>query len=260
MSAVDLRVHRNVAVWSGGNPRSPVDVWFHPAFGESVATFRQAFASELGKQARIFVHEPPGHGASPARGRGLTIKDCVRLGCELVAHFSGSRDIVLVGHSMAGFIASLMAASLRQPPRLVIGVEANLTRADAYFTGLAARFDDPGAFQRALLARVRRGSGRNECLLRFAANLTLADPKTLWTLGRSIYRQKDPGAAFRRLRIPRIYYWDATRSSRAMRNYVARHELPNRRLDGLGHWPMIRAPDTFYAAILEDLRTTCQAG
>jgi pimeloyl-ACP methyl ester carboxylesterase len=137
---------------------------------------------------------------------------------------------------------------------LVIGVEANLTRADAYFTGLATQFDDPRTFHRSLLSRIRRRSRRDESLRRFGANLALADPLTLWTLGRSVATQKDPGAAFRRLRCPKVLYWDAAHASRVTREYVARYGLPNRPLDHLGHWPMIVAPDAFYPAVEEDIR------
>jgi hypothetical protein len=77
---------------------------------------------------------------------------------------------------------------------------------------------------------------------------------SLWTLGRSVCSHRDPGAAFRRLRCPRVYYWDAARSARNTWTYVERYRLPNRRLDHLGHWPMITAPDVFYAAVEEDIR------
>jgi hypothetical protein len=57
---------------------------------------------------------------------------------------------------MAGIIASRTAKRLQRPPALVIGVEANLTRADAYFTGRAAQFDEPAAFYAAFRSRVMR--------------------------------------------------------------------------------------------------------
>jgi pimeloyl-ACP methyl ester carboxylesterase len=248
-----LHVHQGVAVWAGGATSGAVDVWFHPAFGDSHLSYRGVFASALGKQARLFVYDPPGHGASPPRPRGLTIGSAVHLWCDLIAHFSASRPLVLLGHSMAGIIASRTARSLDRSAALVIGVEANLTRADAYFTGLAARFDDPEAFYGSLLSRIWRLARHDEVVRRFASSLQFADPRTLWTLGRSVWAQHEPGADFRRLRCRKIHYWDASGSSSATRAYVARHQLPQRRLDGLGHWPMIKAPDQFGAAIADDI-------
>jgi len=250
----DVHVYRGVVVWSSGPPDAPLDVWFHPAFADSCLSYRQAFESQLSEHARIFVYDPPGHGASPPRPKGLTITEGAHLWCELIAHFSRSRDVVLVGHSMAGVIASRTAARLQRLPVLVIGVEANLTRADAYFTGLAAQFDEPAAFQASLRTKILRMAQRDEVVHRFACSLELADPMTLWRLGRSVFAQKDPGAAFRSLRCPKIHYWDAIGASQDTRDYIARYGLPQRRLDRLGHWCMVNAPAAFYAAVLDDIR------
>lgn len=250
----EVHVHQSVVVWAGGPSRARFDVWFHPAFGDSRLTYRHAFESALSKCARIFVYDPPGHGASPPRSKGLTVASGARLWCELIARFSGSRPVVLVGHSMAGLIASRAAAMLQRSPALVIGVEANLTQADAYFTGLAARFDEPAAFYASFRRQILRMARGDDIVQRFACSLEFADPMTLWTLGRSVAAQKDPGAAFRRLRCPKIHYWDATGCSPGTRAYVERYHLPQRRLDCLGHWPMVKAPAAFYAAVMGDIR------
>jgi pimeloyl-ACP methyl ester carboxylesterase len=135
MVAPAVHVYEGVVVWSAGSARRPVDLWFHPALGDSNLTYRQAFDSELLEHARVFVYDPPGHGASPPIPAGLTVERAARLWCSLIRRFSRSRRVVLVGHSMAGVIASRTATLLRRPPAMVIGVEANLTPADAYFTG-----------------------------------------------------------------------------------------------------------------------------
>lgn len=249
-----VHVHRDIVVWSGGSRRAAVDVWFHPAFGDSRASYRQAFDSGLSRWARLFVHDPPGHGASPPRKSGLTLDDCARQWCELINRFSRSNAVVLVGHSMSGIIASRVAKLLARPPLLVIGVEANLTRRDAYFTGLAARFAEPARFHASLCRRVLRLADCDPSARAFAGSLEVADPLTLWTLGRSVVALKDPGSAFRKVRTAKVHYWDATAASREARAYVTRHGLPLRAFTALGHWPMLKAPDTFYGAIADDIR------
>jgi pimeloyl-ACP methyl ester carboxylesterase len=246
-------VHRGVAVWLSGSSNAAFDIWFHPAFGDSQLSYRHVFESALSQQARVFVYDPPGHGASSPRARGFTISEGARLWCELVARFSRSRPVVLVGHSMAGIIASEAAARLDRPPVLVIGVEANLTPQDACFTGLAARFDQPATFYETFRRQIRRMARRDVVVHRFACSLEFADPASLFRLGRSVVTRKDPGAAFRRLRCPKIHYWDSTRTSRATRDYIARYQLPNRRLDRLGHWPMLKSCEVFCAAIAQDI-------
>jgi pimeloyl-ACP methyl ester carboxylesterase len=243
-----------VAVWDGGLRDAPLDVWFHPAFGDSRMTYRHVFESELSEHARILVYDPPGHGASPPRPGGLTLAGGARLWSELIAYLSRSRRVVLVGHSMAGIIACRTASGLKRPPALVIGVEANLTRADAYFTGLASQFDAPAAFYASLRSQILHMARRDPIVHRFACSLEFADPMTLWTLGRSVFAQRDPGAAFRRLRCPKIHYWDVAGASQETKRYIARYALPQRRLGHLGHWPMVKDPAVFYAAIADDIR------
>lgn len=238
-----------------GQCEEAIDVWFHPAFGDSRLSYHSVFASELSERARVFVYDPPGHGASPPRQKPLTVVHCARLWCELIQRFSRFRSVVLVGHSMAGIIACRTAGMLKHPPLLVVGVDANLTRADAYFTGLAAQFDEPAAFYAALRSRISRMARRDPVVQRFACSLEFADPTTLWALGRSIFSLKDPGVAFRRLRCSKIHYWDSNISSADTRTYIRQHALPQRNLDRLGHWPMISAPSTFYGAIAEDILT-----
>lgn len=249
----EVHAHAGVVVWTAGSPRAPLDVWFHPALGDSHLTFRHVFASSLLACARVFVYDPPGHGASPPRPKGLTLAQAARLWSDLIRRFSRSRPVALVGHSMAGVIASHAAARLRRAPAMVIGVEANLTPADAYFTGLAARFDEPVAFYTTLRSRVLQVARKDAGAGRFACSLEFADPMTLWTLGRSVFSESDPGDAFRRLRCPKMHYWDRAGTSKDARDYIARHRLPNRSLSSMGHWPMSTAPAEFYAAIAADV-------
>ena len=251
----EVHTQAGVVVWTAGSARAPLDVWFHPALGDSHLTFRHAFTSGLLAWARVLAYDPPGHGASPPRPKGLTLTQAARLWSELIQRFSGSRPVVLIGHSMAGIVASHAATRLRRAPAMVIGVEANLTPADAYFTGLAAQFDEPAAFYATLRSRVLQVARKDAGARRFACSLEFADPMTLWTLGRSVFAQSDPGRAFRRLRCAKMHYWDRSGTSKAARDYIAKHRLPNRSLSGMGHWPMITAPAEFYSAIAADVAT-----
>lgn len=254
----EVHTQDGVVVWTAGSRRAPVDVWFHPALGDSHLTFRHAFTSELLARARVLAYDPPGHGASPPRRKGLTLTQAARLWCEVIQRFSGSRPVVLIGHSMAGIVASHAASRLHRAPALVIGVEANLTPADAYFTGLAAEFKEPSAFYATLRSRVLQMARKDVGSRRFACSLEFADPMTLWTLGRSVAAQRDPGGAFRRLSCPKLHYWDRSGTSKDARNYLAKHRLPNRSLSGMGHWPMTTAPAEFYSTIAKDVAAIAQ--
>ena len=248
-----VQVDRGIVIWSAGSSARPVDVWFHPGLGDSHASYREAFASRLPAVARVYVFDPPGHGASPPRRGGLTIDAAARLWAGLVARHSRSRRVVLVGHSMAAMIASETARRRARAPALVVSVDGNLTGADAWLSGRAVRHAGPAGFHAELCERLRPSIRGNDVLRRYACSFDAADPKTLWTLGRSVVARADPGASFRRLLCAKVHYWDGESARPLTSRYIARHSIPARRLDGLGHWPMVKAPAQFYAVLTEDI-------
>lgn len=251
-----LQAHKDIAVWSGGSPLEDIDVWFLHGFGESHLCFRDAFAHPLAERMRIFLFDCPGCGASPPRQTGLTIEDAAELCRDLIESFSSSRRIVLVGHSVGAIIATRMALMRDFSPGLVISVEGNLTRADAYFSGQAANFDEPEAFYAWLRSKIREKEADGEVFRRYSCSLELADPRTLWTLGRSVIGYPNPGQDFLGLTCPSIYYWDPASTTDAAKQFLDGNGVRQRKLEGLGHWPMITSPSQFYAAVEQDVLST----
>jgi pimeloyl-ACP methyl ester carboxylesterase len=249
-----LQAYKDIAVWSGGNPQGAVDIWFLHAFADSHLCFRPAFSSVLAERAHIYVFDLPGHGASPPRLEGLTVDSAADIWCDLLLTFSASRSVILVGHSMASIIATRAAQLLHHPPRLVISLEGNLTLADAYLTGQAAQFQTPEAFFTSFQNQILRMAEQDDIMRRYAASLQFADPATLWALGRSVVEQPDPGMAFVNLACPKIYYWDSASISEDAQAFLRKHSFPQRKFDGLGHWPMVKSAEAFYAALDQDIQ------
>jgi pimeloyl-ACP methyl ester carboxylesterase len=253
-----LQVHEGIAVWSGGDPSANIDIWFLPALADSHLCFRDVFSHPISQRMRAFLFDLPGHGASPPRSAGLTVEEAAGIWRDLIVHFSSSRRVVLVGHSMAGIIATRAAQILNCSPTLLISIEGNLTLADAYFSGQAARFDEPEAFHTWFQSKILEMAKRDEVLRRFSCSLQFADPKTLWTLGRSVLNHSNPGDDFLGLTCPSIYYWDPGSTTPESKAFLTKHTIRQRKLEGLGHWPMVKSPAQFYAAVKQDvLRTDC---
>lgn len=248
-----LQVHDGIAVWSGGLSREDIDIWFLPGLGDSHLCFREAYAHPIAERLRILLVDLPGFGASPPRPSGLTIEDAAQIWRDLIVSFSASRPFVLVGHSMAGIIATRTAQLLNCSPKLVISLEGNLTLADAYFTGQAARFDSPEMFYSSFQSKILSVAQRDEIMRRYSCSLQFADPKTLWTLGRSVLDYPSPGLDFLSLTCPSIYYWDSASLSDDAKIFLAEHRLAQRKLEGLGHWSMVKSPVEFYAAVEQDV-------
>jgi pimeloyl-ACP methyl ester carboxylesterase len=251
-----LQAHKDVAVWSGGTSLEDIEVWFLHGFGESHLCFRDAFAHPLAERMRIFLFDLPGCGASPPRQTGLTIEDAAQLCLDLIESFSSSRRIVLVGHSVGGIIATRVALMRDPSPDLVISVEGNLTPSDAYFSGQAANFDEPEPYYTWLRSKILAKEADDDIFRRYSCSLQLADPRTLWTLGRSVAGDPNPGQDFLSLTCPSIYYWDPASTSDAAKQFLDENDIRQRKLEGLGHWPMISSPSRFYAAVEQDVLST----
>jgi pimeloyl-ACP methyl ester carboxylesterase len=248
-----LQVHEGTAIWSGGSPLADTDIWFLHGFGESHLCFRDAFAHPIAKQTRIFLFDFPGFGASPPRPTGLTVEQAAQVCHDLIVNFSLPRRIVLVGHSVAGIAATRTALMPDCTPALVISVEGNLTLADAYFSGQAANFEEPESFYGWFQSRILERARDDEIFRRYSCSLQFSDPRTLWTLGRSVLSYPSPGQDFLSLTCPSIYYWDPGSTTDDAKEFLASRHLRQRKLEGLGHWPMVKSPSQFYAAVEQDV-------
>jgi hypothetical protein len=75
-----LRVEAGMAVWCGGAARAACDLWLLPGFGDSHLCFGAVLEQPLAAQARLYLCDLPGHGASPPRPEGLTVAHAARSG------------------------------------------------------------------------------------------------------------------------------------------------------------------------------------
>lgn len=255
-----LRLHAGTAIWSGGTPQAPLDLWLLPGFGDSHLCFSEAFNQPLARRARIQVWDLPGHGASPPQPAGLTVARAARLLRDLVADVSGDRPVVLLAHATAAVVAIVAAQLLETPPRLLINVAGNLTPEDSAWCSRADDFDSAIAFAQNLHDEILAAAPGQLVQSRYWRSLRLVDPRTLWSLCRSLLAYRNIGAAYLRLPCPSVYYWSAEATSPATRRFLAQHEPAQRRLEGLGSWPMVKEPARFYRLVEDDMGRYLRAG
>lgn len=248
-----LQVVDNIAMWIAGSQESDIDVWFLPGFAESHLCFRDAFRQKLSEKVRIILFDLPGTGASPARKEGLTIHAGAMVWKNLIERVSTSRKLILVGHSVSGIIMTETVKMLSHSPILVVSVEGNLTKADAYFSGQAGNYDSPDEFYQVFSEKVLSLVNTNEVPMSYYASLQFADPQTLWVMGRSALEFSHPGGDFQKLTCSTIYYWSQESTTPDSQKFLANHEIAQRKLDGLGHWPMKKSPDSFYSQLWKDI-------
>ncbi len=119
-------------------------------FGDGADMYAGLHATALARRRRLHAIDLPGFAGTPRLPR-TTLE-------ALAAHVDGiarrERADTVVAHSVASIIGSLAARRAGSPIRRLVSLEGNLTAADAYFSGSAAGYPDPGSFRAAFLARL----------------------------------------------------------------------------------------------------------
>jgi len=248
-----LEAMSNIALWIDGNFEANLDVWFLPGFAESHLCFKQVYNSEVVNIARAIVFDPPGFGASPARAEGISISECAQIWSELISKVSASRRVILVAHSVSGITAVETAKLLETPPELLVSIEGNLTEVDAYFSGQALNYSDPQMFVDSFSKNVLDLVMDGKVPMSYYSSLQFADSRTLWKMGQSTQKYKTPGLDLLQLKCPVKYYWSEESLSKESKAFLLRYNIENFQFQGLGHWPMLASPITFYKQLSEDI-------
>lgn len=162
-----------------------------------------------------------------------------------------TEPVIFIAHSVGGPIAVEAAHQLGSRCLGVLSIEGNLTPEDAYFTGTAADYDDPEEFKTAHLARTKKLVADGQAPECYAEAVAAADAKRIWELGRDV-RGRDFGSRYRSLGCTTLYLWSASTTPPATVEYLARHQIPARRLSAEHHWPWLVDAETI-AGLVDSL-------
>jgi pimeloyl-ACP methyl ester carboxylesterase len=261
---MEICVRNNIFLRRSQAARARADIWFLPALGESSLCFREAFESKLGVSHNLFAVDVPGFGVSPPNPRAQDVPGVAQVLLEQIGSYSSTRPVVLVAHSMMSLVAQYLVLSQQLEVDWLISVEGNLTRDDTFLSGLAVNYPDPHSFYTAFIGKILALLGQDralrchgeQALHRYYASVRFADPQTMWLLGQSGFAETGEelgGRGFLELSVKKLYVWDEASTSVRSKQFIQGNEVPNRVLSGLGHWPMVKRPETFYNILAEIL-------
>jgi pimeloyl-ACP methyl ester carboxylesterase len=117
-----------------GDPSLPCLIWIH-GLGESSVSFEPVVAA-LPRHQHILV-DLPGYGRSPHPDTAVPLVD---VAAHLAHWLANQPPAVLIGHSLGGVLAQLVAEQAPAAVRGVIDVDGNLTRGDCTFSAAAAAY------------------------------------------------------------------------------------------------------------------------
>lgn len=240
---------------------SPSVLYIH-GLGESGLCFEKLMTHPGLSRWLQLAPDLPGYGRSPWLDSALS----------LTAHADGlarflrkwmDRPLVLVGHSMGGVVAQLLAERHGELVRGLLDVEGNISRPDCAFSSQAAAhtladfksagFDD-------LRDRVYRSGLSSEAERGYYASLRLCDPDAFHRNSRELVRLSGEESLARRLGgldLP-VHYIAGLPGGACSRSLELLDEagIAQSIIEPAGHWPFIDQPDAFVSALKEFITKT----
>jgi len=222
-------------------------------FGDDGSMFAPFLATTITSSYRVITVDLPGFGSEPpTAGRFATLSNLA----AFVAAVAAAQEVeAVLAHSAASIVAGLAATDPRSGIRTILSLEGNLTKADTYFSGIAAEFDAPAAFREAFLTRLDQAAEADPLMARYRSRVARANPHSLWVLGNDVaaYSERHrPGDLL--LRVAEAHYlYNPSNCAESSLEWLERSGLPTTKLPGASHWPTLDAPRLVARAVAEVL-------
>lgn len=219
-------------------------VWLVHGLAGWSATWEHAFTHPAMQAWELYVPDLPGFGRTPAAGP-RTLAGLASGLARLVETVTPGADVVLVGHSMGGAVATLVGDGA--PPWLagIVNVEGNLLPANASVgRAVSEATDFPTWFVGFADELYRHGVEGYLPLRHVHAGLLLGDRETFRDIALDLLRSP-VGDRYVRLRAPHVYVHGSDFLPEAA-EFLDQHDLSVEVMEGSGHYPMLDAPDRFY--------------
>lgn len=236
----------------------PEVVWIH-GLGEQSASFDAiALHPQLAGYAHVLV-DLPGYGRSPWPAAPAPAGDSLDALADLLAAWLAGRRAVLVGHSLGGALATLVAE--RVAVAGVVNVDGNLSRGDCTFSAEAVTYDLDTFVARgfaAMRARVYERGLAEPALRGYHAALTLASPTVFHRNATDLVAlsaREDLARRLAAVAAPTLFVAGVPggicERSRALLDDAGVRWIG---LAPAGHWPFLDQPDAFASAVADFLR------
>jgi len=240
-----------VATMTRTGGRAPI-LFLH-GFGSTKEDFADIERFPQFADRPVIAFDTPGCGASECANLSAFSIPFLRETAERVITHYGISKFHLVGHSMGGLAALLLAHSKPSTVLSFTNIEGNLHAEDCFLSRQVIEYaeQDPGEFMAAFVARTRRSPG-SSCAL-YATSLEHKVRTTaVQPFFRSIVDLSDHGDLldkFVELPLPRLFmYGDESRSFSYLGG-LQEHGVQLSEIPHCGHFPMYSNPVTMWRHI-----------
>lgn len=244
-----------------GPTDAPGTLLYVHGLGESGHSFEPLLVHPALAAWRQLAPDLPGHGRSLWPDPPLTFSGCVD---ALAAWLAGAAagPVVVLGHSMGGVLAQLLAERHPERVRGLVNVEGNISAADCIYSARIAGLSLPellaGGFDR-LLAEVYEGGVAEAPLRTYFTSLSLADPRALHRNARELVELSEEERLAGRMGAlgqPSVYLLGSPRGTGAHSQGLLRAAgVAVRAIEGAGHWVYLDQPEAFVGELTSFLAT-----
>jgi len=237
-------------------------ILFIHGLGESGLCFEHLLAREELACRRLLVPDLVGYGRTPRDGRPRSLEDHAD---DLVAWLDavGEEKPIVLGHSMGGVIAVMMAERYPDRVETVIDVDGNTSPGDCVYSGRTASVSSEefmATGQTAMLEDIYQGGLTDPALRTYYASIRLCDPATLHlNSGELVAQSARENLARRRadLAVPVTYIAGAPGGAAPRsRQLLDEAGVDVREISPSGHWPFIDQSEAFVDLITELMGTS----
>ncbi len=242
----EIKVVNNISISTKKSSNALGDIWFIHGFGGSSLAFRKLFSTNLKNHFNIFVPDLPGHGNSPFQAEITSLESVSHALTELINCVSKNKKIYLVTHSIGSIIGTWVAQKLKHRIGGYLCIEGNLTKEDAYFSGLAVQYETAQQFYDEYFKRIFDMAKENDAFKKYFASVCHAHPEAMmgWSKSSVIHSSiEQSGNDFVSLDCRKLYYWGKENTPAQTQEFIKSSSLPNKVFSNSGHWPMIDQPD-----------------
>lgn len=226
---------------------SALKVWLVHGLAGWSATWQAVIEHPVMQRWDLYVPDLPGSGRTPAGGH-QSLTDLASTLTRLIERVTGDAPVALVGHSMGGVVATLVADSRPKWLTGLMNVEGNLVAASATVgRAVSEAADFTTWFEQFAEDIYRHGVEGYLPLRQVHAGLLLCDRELFRSLGVELYRSP-VGETFVRLTVPHVYVRGTDYPDEAL-EFLDQHDVEVDVFDGSGHFPMLDAPDAFCTAL-----------
>ena len=157
------------------NPK--YNLWLIHGYGESKACFDQVFEVAIAKEANIFSFDLPGFGSAPLVKSGYEayVQELV----QVIEAQNVDLPCVILGHSLGGIIATLVAAQLKISQIILFVVDTSLSSDQSPITSADIGDVEPQSFKENLLLKLKAQMPQEPDIARLVLQAEASDPEAL---------------------------------------------------------------------------------